>query len=379
MKHDAGPGDGAELRLQLVADQGRITAVRFGNGRPLDLLRGLQDQPAERVPGLLRRLFPICGWAHAIACRRAVLAACGIESGRERTCDNRLRAELALATAWRHTVEWPGLLGRPLDTAPLRAVMLAASRVRDGGEEGPESALRLRELADTLSLAVFGAEAPAGARPEDLLGWLRSTPGTAAALLTAIARSPLAGSPVPAATLSRIGLDGQDWPAWFESRLRARSDFGQRPDVDGQPADIGAWATSDAARREAFGRHGPVAARLLAMLAAAFDRIAGLRAAADGCEAAGRAIAASAAPGTGCGVADTVRGPLAYWVRLEDERIAELRSVAPTEWIVHPRGALARLLRGLPADEVRRLARWTVAAFDPCATLVVDVLETARA
>src|SRR3546814_14795102 len=101
------------------------------------------------------------------------------------------------------------------------------------------------------------------------------------------------------------------------------------------------------------------------MLAAAAALIARLRAAAQGQASAAVVNPCSPVPGSGCAVAETVRGPLAYWVRLAAGRIADLRSVAPTAWVLHPRGALVRWLPGLPAAGAQQSTPMALAAGAP--------------
>src|SRR3546814_14021031 len=113
------------------------------------------------------------------------------------------------------------------------------------------------------------------------------------------------------------------------------------------------------------------------MLAAAAALIARLRAAAQGQASAAVVNPCSPVPGSGCAVAETVRGPLAYWVRLAAGRIADLRSVAPTEWVLPPRGALYQWLPCLPDPGATQSTRRDLAAVDPFAADVVDKIRRA--
>lgn len=384
-------GDGAEVRLHLAVAESRIAEVGIENRRPFGLLSVLIGRPAAEAPDLLRRLFPICGWAHAIACRHAITAA---EDARHAATDagdrDRLRAELAVAHAWRSLIDWRTLLGLEPELAPLRRVVANAGHLRAAHASAPGAALNA--LAEALEQAVFGSTPPPDAGAQTLIDWTRSTQSPAADLLAAVADSPLAIAAHPRTHLLSMseadrldaGLQTEPeavvkGPDWFAARLAADPDFGRQPTVDGMPTEVGAYADCPAGDRQRFDQAGPVAARLLAMLGAAAGLVAELRAATSRHAEPCPASAALTAPGTGGGVAATVRGPLAYWVRLEHGRIAALRSVAPTEWGLHPRGPLARLLRGLPAAGAARTARLAAAAFDPCASIDIVLAEPADA
>ena len=78
--------------------------------------------------------------------------------------------------------------------------------------------------------------------------------------------------------------------------------------------------------------------------------------------------------GRGCGSVQAARGLLVHHVRLEDDRIADLRILAPTEWNFHPDGPLALGLLGIPAgDDLEWRARLLCLALDPCVACVIRV------
>ncbi len=169
-------------------------------------------------------------------------------------------------------------------------------------------------------------------------------------------------------------------PSWFAARLAADPGFSARPHRDGAPAHTGPLArhadhplVASVAARHGFGMAALAAARL-ADLDALARRMAH---AADAVTPADPASASDAPPGQGCGVVETARGRLAHWLRLTpDDRIADFRTVAPTEWNFAADGPLARGLTGLaagpnPADRARLL----VALLDPCVACAVTVEE----
>lgn len=360
-----GADAGAELRLRLTLAGGRIVALRIDNRRPAGLLDALRGYRADQVPELVRRLFPICGSAHAVACAGAIAAARGDASNLDASAQrDRLWAELAVAHGWRSLIDWRALLGQPPRLRELRRLIAAAERLRTPGERSDA----LQQLAEHLQQAVFGDNAPRATHAAALCEWAGTVASPLQDLLRAIRESPLAMvRPPDVLALAKPSAE------WFATRLSSDPGFGRQPSVNGAPAEIGAYADCAAAERCLFDAAGAIGARWLAMLASAAALLATLRGAAQGRQTVAAADACSTLPDSGCAVADTVRGPLAYWVRLDGERIADLRSVAPTEWALHPRGALSQWLLGLPAEDAQTTARLAAAAFDPCAVLGVEM------
>jgi uptake hydrogenase large subunit len=383
-----------ELRLRLHAAGGRIVALEIDNRRPTGLLSALAGCDADRAPALLRRLFPLCGDAHAIACTRAISAARAAPEDDDSACTAMLAAEQAVAHGWRSLFDWPALLDRPAEPGRLQPLVAAAARLRAAAVAGTERSARPTEvvdcagsLAEALMQAVFGPSRPADGSPQALIDWAGSCrdSSSVAELLATVAASPLAAVERPAVRRLSVAADGgidgdvsTAMPAadWFGARLAGDPAFGRQPSLDGLPAEVGAYAACSSAERTCFDRSGPLAARLLAMLGSAAALAAALRRVGAGSAADAHGDPGGRLePGSGCGLAATARGPLAYWVRLDGARIAALRSVAPTEWALHPQGPLSTLLRGLPVADGVLCARLAAAAFDPCAVLGVELVE----
>jgi Ni,Fe-hydrogenase I large subunit len=78
-------------------------------------------------------------------------------------------------------------------------------------------------------------------------------------------------------------------------------------------------------------------------------------------------------------VAETARGRLAHWLRLDgDSRLADARMVAPTDWNFAADGPLARGLTGAAVrdrDDAVERVRLLVAMLDPCVACGIDVHE----
>lgn len=310
-------------------------AVRV-EGRRLGPVRGLfAGRPSAEAPALARRLFPVCGAAQEIATARAIEAAQdrrapkGVVAARARM----LTAEAGFAHVWRAAIDWPRLLGRPPQVGAAKAARAALARLEQG-----MNARAAGELADLLEDATLFT-------PVEMALKARLDP-----CLWSSLDAPL--GPRPA--------------AWFARHLATTPSFAIQPEVAGAPAD-------------------PLPG--LSKGARLADRLDALREAARGLARALRDGPAPEAettlhrPGrdTGCGVAQTARGPLACLVRLDAGCVAEMRVIAPTEWVMHPQGALARALGLLTGPDTRARAQALVALFDPCAELRLEMPEAAHA
>ncbi|MBK1666235.1 hydrogenase assembly protein HupF, partial [Rhodospirillum rubrum] len=79
----------------------------------------------------------------------------------------------------------------------------------------------------------------------------------------------------------------------------------------------------------------------------------------------------------GVGMVEAARGLLIHRVVVREGRVARWRILAPTEWNLHPQGALASLLIGCPVsgtEEACLLAHWLVLALDPCVPCVITAI-----
>lgn len=89
------------------------------------------------------------------------------------------------------------------------------------------------------------------------------------------------------------------------------------------------------------------------------------------------------ASGEGSGLTDSMRGPLAHWLRSENGRISVYRIITPSAWNLSPRdgqgrrGPLEEALIGTPvadADNPVEAGR-VIRSFDPCISCAVHVLQ----
>jgi len=315
----------------LVLARGQVAKVRVRGRRLASLRAALIGCRARDAPALVRRLFPVCGWSQQIAVSRSIEAA---EAGAPDEAMEARRAQILTAEAafthvWRLAIDWPQLTGGPVRVEPARAARAALDGL--ASKKGIGAAETLAGLVEKLSPHLA----------------LKTS-------LTGIADAPL-DPPLPS------------HPAeWFHGRLAGDADFCDMPDADGVPAD-------------------PLARNRGTRLADRLDAICdAMQETADKLRHRPEARPWGAthynpAPGIGCGIAPTARGPLACTVTLENRRIADFRAVAPTEWIFHPDGAFARALAALQGDGIVRRAHALIALFDPCAEVALSIEEAADA
>ncbi|MEJ7137563.1 hypothetical protein [Amphibiibacter pelophylacis] len=376
------------------------------------LRQWLGGADAAGVPARVGTLFALCGSAQADTAQRALavaaaapddLSALSALQGPQPTA---MARRLRLATVREHLQRfwmdgggapeaspgaashgaaspgavYPGLPHDMLAASPLPRLM-AASASADA--DAAQALLdHTRDWIDTVwlgqsgalaaTLAAFDAHGPAGlpgldrawreqiaARPQAPGSiWLQALLGTEnAQRAQALAH--------PAAVMLRA--DRETTLRHLALRLRTQDDFAQMPDIDGQPHECGPWlrlGDSAVTQRplDAWTRlvmRWVDLARLLAPDGAHWLRSGALR----------------TGEHEGLAWTEMARGVLLHWAQLEPQapdaapdtprRVRDFRVLAPTEWHLHPDGALAASLAGLEASEARR----RIAVFDPCVPL----------
>ena len=376
-----GRGIGSEagqitLRFTPAAPAG--ARLRFHNHRLLALGPALAGLSEAQAPALVRRLLPVCGWAQGVACLSALEAATGrvVDPGTHAARALLLAAESAASQIWRAALDWPAVLGTAPDLASVRDARTAlraliAALWPDGGVLDPAAKALppqvamgpSQALAELLDRAVL-AGAPAGTT--SMAAWVGRSHAARARMVRSAAEQWPQGD-LPAVTAVPKA-------EWFAARLAADPAFCQTPERDGTAAEFGAIATLTAPDHAFCAGFGPVGGRIVAMLMQARANAANLRAASrpTGADVVG-------GPGWGAAVVPTMRGPLAHRLRLESGHIAAFGSVAPTEWLLHPKGALSASLAALPAHNFTRDARLALAAFDPCAPVTIEIEDETHA
>ena len=378
------------IRLDAVLTDGRLVPNGVVSTRSRGVAGALAGRPVGDIPGLLRRLFPLCGTAHAVAGATAIETALGLAPSPARRAFRELMllAEHASALAWRLLMDWPPLIGRAADPRAYAAflrtnapITACADRLQQTGGVALRPSREQVESAASSLAAILAALFPEAANPASSFDALQ------AALRT--------GDSVPARLIARVRADTpahygrHDRPLfasadadWFAARLSQTPGFSEAPSLDGTPAEVGPLA----ARRhplvgEALAQWGPgLATRLLAAALDAPVMAGRLRAASAPLVDDDPAEVDTMSSGRGAGVVETARGPLAYWVEVGGGRVRTLRSVEPTEWNFHPDGPFRAALEAAPriADPVAG-ARLLAASFDPCVPFDVALAPIRRA
>lgn len=376
---DGGGKDGMTIRRAEVATR-RPRAVAALVGRK-----------AEEAVRLAPLLFSLCGSAQGLAVARACEAALGIDANNHETARALLTdAEALDSHGWQAVVEWPARLGAPPRPAALRdlraavsAVMPALYPAKDGLRPGggglrPDTAaLReaLAHMAGWLETTVFAGPTPQDA--DDLARWAASGGSDAARLAARLLSPDLAGWGACGTPLL-----AERSPGWYAAALSGDPSFAANPRY------MDTTALTGPLERQAdhplvvsvTERFGDGLARLFAArLADLAELPRRMEAAIADLGPAEPAVAGSLAPGEGCGVAETARGRLAHWLRLDgDGRLADARMVAPTDWNFAAGGPLARGLAGAAVrdrDDAVDRVRLLVAMLDPCVACGIEVHE----
>ena len=349
-----------ELVVRVHWDGRRVTGVDVDLGRP-QAAALLIGKPTDDVLGWVPRLFSVCGRAQAAAARAALGAA-----GRQRPAADEaegILAEAAQEHLWRLLRDWPRALGlAPRDDEFAAWYRRLSARPLAAGTGGELQAYVEQLLGrDFARLRTF----------DEIEAFARAGGGHAAALLAALPLEEAGAAPTPRFLAGDLPLAGLPCP--LDPTGDADRRFIERPTVDGAPAETGALARQ---------RHRPLVADGLARLGASLrvrlvarlhDALAVGRALAGEADAAWDptllVAAAPLASSLGAARAETARGVLLHFVRLEGDRVADYAIVAPTAWNFHPQGALAAALTGAAAvnePALEALVTRHVVAVDPC-------------
>jgi coenzyme F420-reducing hydrogenase alpha subunit len=380
-----------QICLDAVAIDGRLAVKRLVTTRAGGVAGALATQTLHDVPHLLSRIFPLCGMAHAVAGLTAIETALQIELPPAQRAFRELvlLAEHAAALGWRILMDWPPLLGASPQMRACADIRRAAAAIatfttpapwtRIGGVELRLDRDGLGRTVSELAHMLIELFPEAG----DLtMSWreLETAMQGSASMPARLIRAARHGEMADYGRHGRPPLSSMD-ADWFAARLASESDFADAPTLDGVPAEVGALA----ARRhpliaEAVAHWGPTLATRL--LAAALDApvVAGrLYRALDRLADDDAAEVDLLRSGRGAGVAETARGPLAYYVETAGGRAQTLRSVAPTEWNFHPAGPFMTALADAPkVDDPIFAARLLAASFDPCVPFTIGLPRDER-
>lgn len=374
------------IDIDLYPVRGEITRVELESSRPLRASRVMVGKTPAEVLSLLPLMFNVCGVAQA----RAALCAIQRELGQRPAAADEAARDLLVAveTAREHLLrvflDWPRLFELEFDNRVLPQIGdlnsgFAASLFPDDSGFSLHSQLRadadgltrrIAELDSLLAGSVFGM--PAGEWLEisglaDLEAWLESCDSVAARATAQIQRrgwsaaAPTAGADLPeisdADLLDRFGGDDAErfieFPEWggrcYETTPLSRQR--QQPLVAGLTRELGRGLLVRWIAR-------------LVELASVPARLVALR---HALREAGEQLQPPAPAGAGIAQVEAARGRLVHRVRIDGDRVADYRILAPTEWNFHPRGIIGESLAQLTdVASLESCARAVINAIDPC-------------
>lgn len=323
-------------------------------GRPALAATLLRGQPPQTAAHHLPLLYSLCGQAHRLTAELAVHTALHGETPIDPEARRMLEAETRREHVRRMLLEWPRLLGNPSmrpDLSQLHA-----------WEHTPQQAMQAW-LGEPLAqwLEQWHAD-PFSA----LDAWSQRSDHWLAHAL-ADCRDDAHALQLPVRALSLAG-NTQALRVVAE-QLRDASDFALHPLVEGLPCETGSWTREREADPQ---RYASVWLRLGARLA----ELARLSLP----QPTGLAFGALAlGPDEALAWSETSRGLLLHRVCLERMNagvlISDYQVIAPTEWNLHPHGALAQGLAKMSAGDprTRRRAELLIAAFDPCIGFTLEL------
>lgn len=349
---------GADIDIALDLAEDRVVGVRIVPRRLPPIGALVAGRPAAEMLKLVPRLFTLCATAHGAAAQTAVDAARGI------SVPAALRRQRSAAVLAERLVE------------QLRGLVIASELLKQGAV-----VTAMREL-----IAAAAAFAPAA--DPGIPGRLGAISRIELALdQIGVGRLDLAES--PAARFSFSGTaslsDGKDREV-IARLARDGADYTGAPDLDGVVPETGSWARlrADAGNNDPPGVRAETAAARFQARRDEIVRIPGmLRKFAlddDDLSPADRSVIGyGLGEGGGAAAVETARGRLYHHVELDaDGRVSRFQCLAPTEWNFHPRGPLARMLRGSTVALDRggpAAVEQLVAAFDPCVGYRVTIRE----
>lgn len=328
----AGPGIDIHIRPGEIEVRQRRPAV----------VASLVGKRVESALQLVPVLLPVCGQAQSVAASRAIAAARAQEESTEQQLENarRLWREQAMAAAWRCTVDWPDLLGEPRQLDALK-------RIRRARED--------REIGAMLRQLVPGLEEVMSI--DSLLEWVGDG-GSSAARIARLAIDTEYG----ARDETAAGDSSIDALVQAAGAALAQDPFDPL-DPEGSPREVGPLAMARDTLTAEIGRH-TGSLTLARLLAQVLDQRVIYRALHSDRAEVNENYRWAGPGGSGVGCAITARGPVFHRVRLDVDRIADWRVLAPTDWHFGPRGPVVRDLRELSTPEAMRLL---VVSYDPCA------------
>ncbi len=372
--------------------------------RPLSAGQMMQGRPLSQCPVLVKTLFALCGQAHYQAARQACEEAAGIRPAPAlRDQQHLLVTAEALGEHLRKLLlEWPMLLGLPAAAKPSMAVLAPLFQ----GLKGLPQQAEQKAFAPLHALLTQDVQAL-------LVGETRETEEALLSDLDQFRAWAQRGAS-PMAVVFRTLLSTEGWAAFgacrlqpfslqdqgdLESLLRALAedsgeDLCRQPDIAGSPREVGAVARLRAhpLLGQIVESYGPgllyrLTARFLESFLFRDKLIQGLRAwpaqrPAPKSEHGGAGGGSGEkTEGIGCAAIETARGLLIHRVEMQQAVVRRYQILAPTEWNMHPKGAVAEACqalecRGLSGLSVTQAMTWVIESLDPCVPYHLTIADS---
>ncbi len=370
------------LFVRVVWDGHSVRKLELASSRPVEACRVFHGKPVGQAVAMLPLLYTVCRTAQSVAaveaCQQAskVTARASVRQQRQRL----VLAEIAQEYLWRFMLDWPQAAGEPANREAFAALrkklggllqpVLADAGWRTMGDGESDARNEVwgaycTALMDYAEREIFAMPARTWSDFDSiaaLRAWSRRAPTAMARVIGTLLRDDTEPCKDDAVALMPPARE----LAQASELLAADEDFARHPHWRGRPLETGALARMQGHTlvRAVLDDGRRVLARVLARLlelAALPQRIR---------EATGESeVIAASVPGVGEAWVETARGLLLHRVELEGERVGRYRILAPTEWNFHPRGALARELVGLHAQDeaaLREKIARAMLALDPC-------------
>ncbi|MEJ1298652.1 MAG: nickel-dependent hydrogenase large subunit [Candidatus Sedimenticola sp. (ex Thyasira tokunagai)] len=372
--------------------------VSICSTRPLHMPKIFVGKGVDELIRTLPLLYNVCGTAQACAAAEACEQALGIDAdtGRREAREMLVWFETAREHIWRILLDWSAFLTQPSDSATVADAMGLFSDFRNAlypdrepfriGQRAIEPNRhkleqvigRLEQLLER-SLYTYSPDEWLGIDSEEALSaWIKGSESIPSQLLRQLSGRGWSGIGSAASTALREvsvetledRLGGGEVEAFIATPTHEGHCCETTPytRVRGQPlvkslsADYGSGLLPRTVARlvELAG----IPARLKRGIthlggsnSPLFDR--------------------TTADNIGIAQVEAARGRLVHRVELVDQRIADYRILAPTEWNFHPEGVLAQGLMSLDGnshEELKQQATWLINAIDPCVGYSLEIV-----
>lgn len=357
-----------DIHVLLQVQDGHICGLQVLSTRPDVAGQFLSGRSVAAVRAAVPLMFAVCGVSQSVACELALAAATNGESpALLAESSAAVAAESLRETACQVLLRWPGWINE----RPAAAAVTASRAMMAGASHHAESASAAQR--QTCALAVFGCSAPDWLALDTwpaLWRWAAGG-GTATARSIAMLRARDCASPTLHLAPALLPPPAAAWLAPLARRALDEPGFCASPLWQAQAAETGALARlqhDPLLHQPAARPAGRTLLRAVARLRELASQLAWQQEGALG--------SAQLEPGVGMAWVDTARGLLLHVARVQSGQVLDYRILAPTEWNLHPQGALASALLGAPAPwdaAAVELATRCIATLDPCVAFSVSL------